>query len=349
MTDELFVLTLAACFGALLGWAFKTLPQERWQILASVPVSKEGPDNWTGVNLTYYGVFIALATVIAVSMILVLLAAISVPAKTIFIMVGLLFCLCFPAAKVIARAVENKPQTLTIGGASFLGFLASPGIVWALGADSALGGSHVPVLPALASMVIAYALGEGLGRLACISFGCCYGKPLAQCHPWLRRVIGSHAFVFSGKVKKIAYERGLDGKGVVPIQAITSVLYVTVALAGVLLYLKTYYSAAFIVTLTVTQSWRAASEFLRADYRGKGKLSAYQVMAVMAVAYGFLLLAAFSGESLPAANLKAGVVSLWDPGVLIFLHFVGLATFFFTGRSMVTASSMSFHVVKERI
>jgi hypothetical protein len=349
MTDELFVLTLAACFGALLGWAFKTLPEERWQILASVPVSKDGQDNWTGVNLTYYGVFIALATVIAVSVVFVLLAAISVPAKTTFIMVGLLFCLCFPAAKMIARVVENKPQTLTIGGASFLGFLASPGIVWALGTDSGLGGSHVPALPALASMVIAYALGEGLGRLACISFGCCYGKPLAQCHPWLRRVIGRHAFVFSGKVKKIAYERGLDGKGVVPIQAITSVLYVTVALAGVLLYLKSCYSAAFIVTLTVTQSWRAVSEFLRADYRGNGKLSAYQIMAMMAIAYGFLVLAVFSGESLPAANLKAGVVSLWDPAVLIFLQFIGLATFFFTGRSMVTASSMSFHVVRERI
>ena len=33
----------------------------------------------------------------------------------------------------------------------------------------------------LAALAIGYILGEGLGRLACLSFGCCYGKPLDQC------------------------------------------------------------------------------------------------------------------------------------------------------------------------
>ncbi len=47
----------------------------------------------------------------------------------------------------------------------------------------------IPVRPVLATIVAAHALGEGSGRLACISFGCCYGRPLdqlpAMLHPWL--------------------------------------------------------------------------------------------------------------------------------------------------------------------
>lgn len=88
---------------------------------------------------------------------------------------------------------------------------------------------------------------------------------------------------------------------------------------------------------------------LRADYRGEGKLSAYQIMAALVVAYGCLTVFWFSGRSEPAADLGSGIVSLWDPAVLLFLQFIGLATFLYTGRSMVTASTMSFHVIKERI
>ncbi len=349
MYDELFVLILSVCFGLLLKWAFKSLPKERWQILASLPVSKEGSDDWTGINFTYYGFFTALATVSAVSTVFLLLGTIDVPAKLTFVLVGLLFSLCLPAAKLIARLVEKKPQTLTIGGASFVGFLAAPGIAWILSSNSALGTYHVPALPLLAAMSVAYALGEGLGRLACISFGCCYGKPLAECHPWLRKVIGSHSFVFSGKAKKIAYERGLDGEHVVPIQALTSMLYVAVALAGILLYLKSYYSASLVLTITVTQSWRVLSEMLRADYRGAGKLSAYQIMALVAIACGWLTAFTFNEASVPTAGLTSGITSLWDPAVLLFLQLVGLITFVYTGRSMVTASTMSFHVIKDRI
>jgi hypothetical protein len=51
-------------------------------------------------------------------------------------------------------------------------------------------GGDIPLEPALAAMPVAYAYGEGLGRLACISFGCCYGKSLDQLSPRMRR---SHA------------------------------------------------------------------------------------------------------------------------------------------------------------
>lgn len=349
MLNELFVLGLATCFGILLAWAFRALPKERWQILGAIPVSKDGTGNWKGVNLTYYGLFTAFAAVSAVSIIFVLMAAIQVPANATLMIVGILFAVCLPAAKIIARLVEKKPETLTIGGASFTGFLLAPGIVWLSGRGYIFPELHVPVLPVLAALAVAYALGEGLGRLACISFGCCYGKPLTHCHSWIRWALGRYVFVFSGDVKKIAYERGLAGHGVVPIQALTSILYITAALAGMLLYLKNYYSFALIVTTLVTQSWRVLSEFLRADHRGGGRLSAYQIMAMAAVAYAFMILFIFTGETLPIADLKTGLVSLWDPAVLLFLQCIGLATFLVTGRSMVTASTMSFHLVKERI
>jgi hypothetical protein len=346
---KVFVPALAVLFAILLTWAFKNLPQERWQILATIPYRKEGPGAWTGVNLTYYGLFTALAAVAAVSVQLVLLAAIHAPTKAAFAIVGLILAVCLPAAKIVAQLVEKKPQTLTIGGASFIGFLLAPGVVWILGSGHIFPEIVVPVVPALASLTIAYTVGEGLGRLACISFGCCYGKPIAECPPWVRRVLSRYAFVFSGELKKIAYESDLAGHSVVPIQAVTSVLYMTTAAAGMLLYLNDRYGEAFVLTTMVTQTWRVLSEFLRADHRGGGRLSTYQIMAIGAVFYSFIILFVFNGEPLPVSDLKTGITTLWDPAVILFLQFIGLTGFLFTGRSMVTASTMSFHIVKDRI
>jgi hypothetical protein len=41
MTPELFVGALGLTLGALLIWGFYTLPNERWQIIAAVPVMKD--------------------------------------------------------------------------------------------------------------------------------------------------------------------------------------------------------------------------------------------------------------------------------------------------------------------
>lgn len=186
--------------------------------------------------------------------------------------------------------------------------------------------------------------------MACISFGCCYGKPLFQCGPWVRRIIGSHHFVFSGKTKKIAYEGGLDGTEVIPIQAITAILHLTVSLAGIFLYLKGFYSAALILVIVLTQIWRAVSEFLRADYRGGGKISAYQIMSMAAIVYVLVLVGASAPEPFTmAADLGKGIATLWDPAVILFLQALGWAGLLFSGRSMVTACTMSFHVVEERV
>ena len=349
MTDEFFVLGLAVFFALLLRWAFKTLPEEKWQIMATIPVAKEGLNEWRGQNLTYYGLFTAVAMVAAVTIMFILLGAIHVPTIITVVIAGLIIAFGLPAAKLVARAVEKKAHTLTISGASFVGILGAPAIVWIV--DRVLGGgmNHVPMIPVLASIAIAYGLGEGLGRLACISFGCCYGKPLSQCRPWIRRIIGRHPFVFSGKTKKIAYEGGLDGTEVIPIQAITAISLIAIGLAGIVLYLKSFYTLALILVMVSTQVWRVVSELLRADYRGGGKVTAYQIMSLAAIAYVFALVGVSSPEQFPSADLGTGLASLWDPVVILFLQGLGLVGFLLSGRSSVTESTMTFHVVVERL
>ena len=52
---------LGACLTLLLGWGFKALPNEQWQILATLPRKKEPSGTWVGVNITYYGLLSASA------------------------------------------------------------------------------------------------------------------------------------------------------------------------------------------------------------------------------------------------------------------------------------------------
>ena len=60
-------------------------------------------------------------------------------------------------------------NTFTVGGASFVGIILAPLIVWMFNVTL---DKSIPIVPFLAAVSIAYALGEGVGRLACISFGC---------------------------------------------------------------------------------------------------------------------------------------------------------------------------------
>jgi hypothetical protein len=198
-------------------------------------------------------------------------------------------------------------------------------------------------------------IGSGYGfsviclALACISFGCCYGKPLSMCHPFLRLLFRKNYFVFSGKTKKIAYADGLDEEPVIPIQAVTAALYGAAALSGTYLFLSGRPDAAFLTTLLVTQLWRLASEFLRADFRGQNRVSAYQWMSILAIGYTLFLSGRFEDSAKTSPDILAGLISLWNPALLIFLQGLWLALFFFTGRSMVTGSVISVKVIKDRI
>ena len=350
MPADYFILILFILAAIYLTWGFRVLPRERWQILAAVPVRKQGT-HWAGVNLTWYGLLTANAYAIAITMLFILLGAIEVPpAATATAAAAMLLC-CVPASSLVARIVERKAHTFTVGGAVFVGILLAPWIIELvnLAAGNALSFS-LPNVATLAAFSIAYAFGEGFGRLACISFGCCYGKPLAGSPAWTRRMFGDLCFVFSGGTRKIAYAGGMEGEKVLPIQALTALIYVGTALCATALFLHSRYSAAYTLTLTLTQGWRVFSEMLRADYRGAGKFSAYQAMGLISIAYGFFVILhvpAAGPASLP--DTASGLATLWHPAPLIFLQVLWLAIFIHTGKSSVTGSTLSFHVHRDRI
>jgi hypothetical protein len=349
MTDMLFIFIFALVLGGVLIWGFRTLPKENWQVLACVPRLRQLNGLWKGINLTYYGFFNAAACVTGVALIFMLLSSISIPYSGIAAILITMLVICMPSSRLIAGWVEKKPYTLTIGGASFLGIIISPWVIWLTSAT--LGrwlGFKIHVISALAAVSIAYSLSEGVGRLACISFGCCYGKPMSECHPILKIFFYNFSFTFTGKTKKISYAHGLDGTKVFPIQAITSVIYCSIGLAALYLFLKGYYCAAFLLTLFTTQIWRLISEFLRADYRGGGKISAYQIMAIISILYTVFMPFIFPVSGAQSADILVGLKSLWNPLTILFLQFLWVLSFLYTGISNVTGVDLSIHVLNDR-
>ncbi len=350
MVNELGILGVLLLYAALFAWAFRALPREGWQFVASVPQHK-GPDGrWIGTNLTYYGVFTAGGVAVAVATVVVLMGALSIPLIVTGMVSAILLACCVPAAKLMARTIEAKANTFTIGGAAFAGIIIAP---WALLLTDFLAnhafGIRIPLLAPLAVLAIAYAFGEGTGRLACISFGCCYGKPLSLSPGRLTNLFRTHHFAFAGTTKKAAYESGLEAVPVIPIQAITAIVFVGAGLLGTALFLHGHIVAAFLVTWLLTQAWRAVSEFFRADYRGAGSLSTYQVLAVVGALYGLTIPLVIAEETAIRPDLLAGLHALWNPAVILSIQAVWLAIFLYTGRSKVTASTMAFSVLRDHI
>ena len=249
------------------------------------------------------------------------------------------------ASRLITILVEGKLYGFTVGGATFVGILMAPWAIMVL-RWSGLLDKRIDPMAVFAALSIAYAFGEGLGRLACISFGCCFGKPLEECRPWVRRFFNRSHFVFTGSTKKIAYTKGLSGINVLPVQALTVIVCSTVGLLGTGLFLLERFTTAFLVSMIITQLWRAYSETLRTDYRGEKKISAYQKMSVIGAAYaiGMVIILGGMESGKLQVNIISGITSLWDPFVILSLQIIWIAVFFFTGRSTVTGSFLTFHV-----
>jgi len=349
MSAELVLLALALGIAALLAWGFRVLPRERWQILATVPVIKTADGNWRGVNLTYYGLLSATAYAVAVLVLLVLTAATGASPAAVAAAGTVLLAACVPASRWMARVIERKPCTFTVAGAFCVGLVLAPPVV-ALGDLLWRGsaGAGLPLMPTLAAFAIAYAVGEGVGRLACVSFGCCYGKPIEAVPAHLRRLFSRFHFVFVGATKKIAYASGLEGAKVVPVQALTAIVYVGAALIAALMFLGSRYEAAFVTAIAATQTWRALSECLRADHRGDGRVSAYQLMAIGSVLYALAFAVLVDAPGAPAADAGRGLAALWDPLVVLFTQAVWATIFVYTGRSEVTEASVAIHVCQSR-
>ena len=350
MVEFPLLMMIALILAGYLFWGIRTLPRERWQILASVPVRKKENGDWNGVNLTWYGLLTANAYAFAVVVLFILMGAVRVPLAGTAALAAAMLSLCVPASRLVARLVEKKAHTFTVGGAVFVGVILAPWIVLlvnrTLGAEL---GFRVSPAAALAAFAIAYAFGEGLGRLACISFGCCYGKPLSDASPFMQRVFADHSFSFYGKTRKIAYAGGMEGERVLPVQALTAIIYLGCGLGSIVLFLHSRFVEGFVVTMAVTQGWRVLSELLRADYRGGGKVSAYQIMGVIGILYGSAAIILSPGTTLSHPDLSGGIATLWNPGVLISIQAIWLGIFFYTGRSTVTGATLSFHIHQERI
>ena len=208
MEKLIFSGVLGLIYGILIWWGALRLPGERWQIAASIPLQKDHAGFWRGVNLTFYGLFTANAVLLSACLVLIMLGSLGLsPLETMIICAPVLL-LGAVSARLVARWVEKKSSTFTVAGASFMGLLTTPWVV--LLCRGLLGGGHpgIQVTPIMAAIVTCWTLGEGMGRLACLSFGCCYGRSLDQCPRWMQRLFERRHLVFSGPTKKISYESG---------------------------------------------------------------------------------------------------------------------------------------------
>lgn len=327
------------------------LPRERWQFFASIPISKNKDGSWQAVNITWYGLILSTATIFAVIVFLIMLGAVGVPAEASLSLMGLLLLICVPAASLVARLVERKPATLTIGGAAFVGGIIAPFLILLLNRFAApLFDTELPMAETLAACAVAFLFGEGLGRLACLSYGCCYGKPVAEYRGILRKTFDWSAVVYEGENKKIAYAAGLDGQKIVPIQLITMLASSFAGVVTLVLYAEGKPLLAYLAATIFAGFWRIFSEFFRNDYRGGGKVSAYQVISGFSVVYALAVCVILqSGTSLQSVNLLRGSLSLWSPGILLVLFATWLGLVAFTGISSTTYSRVSFHLHRDRI
>lgn len=347
MNNEIFIIVLAAVGGAVIRWGSARLPRGDRQILASVPLRQRSESLWTGMNITYYGLILATAQCAAVTLFCVLMGSLGYPLRALALPAAAMIAICAPSARLIARIVEKKGNTFTVGGATFAGFIAAPLIVSGI---NAAGLTFLPVMATLAALAGSYAVGEGMGRLGCISFGCCYGKPLDRCSPRLARLLTPFATTFSGGLKKAAYEGGLDGVPLIPVQTLTSVVCFAAGLVSAYLFLMGRFGASFLIAVLVTQAWRFVSEFLRLDHRGRGKVSVYQLMSLVMAISSFLLVFAFEkGAVLPVPVLSKGFAVVSNASYLIFIETLWIMLFLFLGKSTVTASELFFYVRRDRV
>jgi len=340
---------MAMGLGVLFAWSFRALPTERWQILAVLPLQKESDGAWRGVNLTYYGVFNGLGLAAAVAVAVFLPGSVGVPLAHLAWCVLAVLAITVPASKMINRLVEGHWHGFTIGGASFVGMVVGPWVVW--------GVSHL-TLPATEGVSVmmyvmgaispAYALGEGIGRLACISFGCCYGKPLAESPAWLAKGFSRFAFVFEGRLKKSSYASGYEGRRLVPVQALTAVISSSAGLVGVAVYLSGHPAMAYVLPVLLTQVWRFVSEFLRADYRGRGRISAYQGMALVGAAYTVALGLLWPSVPVNIPDVARGLRILWTPGAILLIEGIALFVAIRMGLSTVTTARVQFELQRDR-
>jgi hypothetical protein len=350
MLNIIFTAALAFIIAAIYAWGFHFLPKEGWQFFAAVPVKKKG-DSWIGCNLTWYGIISAFSTASGAALFLILIAASGIPLFHAAAFLGLVLAAAVPSAKIIAAAVEKKKHTISVGAALFVGILVSVPALSALNLVlSHFNESALPLFPVMASAAVAYSFSEGIGRLACLSFGCCYGRRVSSLNGIMKSLFSVWNIRFRGETKKISYASGWEGKKVIPVQKITSILYAVNACAGTYLFLSGNFRSAFAAVISVILLWRVFSEFLRADFRGAGSVfSVYSAMALTASIYCLFVAWFFPSSPSDLPDIAKGLAALRNAGTLTGLELIWVLVFLYMGRSEVTGSVIHFHVRKDRV
>ena len=139
-------------------------------------------------------------------------------------------------------------------------------------------------------------------------------------------VVRDVSFCVPGHTKKAAYEGGLEATPVIPIQG-AAAIFVGTGLIGLTLFLHGHDVAAFVSTWLTTQLWRAASELLRADYRGDGTISIYQILAPIGALYGLGIVLPLADHPTSAPDIWNGLRILWNPAVILSLQLVWVVIF----------------------
>ena len=98
-----FVALLALLFALLYSRLFQRLTGDRWQFIASIPMRRRADGQWRAINLTWYGVFLALGGTSAVALFLLTTGSVGVPVTVTALYVSVILGACLPAARLIAR------------------------------------------------------------------------------------------------------------------------------------------------------------------------------------------------------------------------------------------------------
>ncbi len=345
---ELGLLTCCLLAAWIFRWAFRHLPSECWQIAVAVParsrvVGDTGP-TWPAVNITFYGVISAIAYMLAMLAFVFLAGAANQPIAAVAIFSMLLLLVGIPASKWVALWVEGVPGH-TIGGALFAVVISVLPALWLTNMlCGAIGVPRAEPDVLLASAAIAYVLGEAIGRLACLSFGCCYGRSIDSATPLQRALYSSTATIYRGRFKKIAYASGLDGRPVIAVQSVACAALFGVFIVSVWFFWKGHVTLSLIIALGLAQLWRAYSETLRADYRGREGFTVYQGMALTGV--GLTLLYAWIHNA-PASVIPTfvrGLEVVTRIEVLLCTQALAIAILSLMGRSYVTSSRLEYQL-----
>ena len=117
----------------------------------------------------------------------------------------------------------------------------------------------------------------------------------------------------------------------------------TDGVVGLALFFSQHWRLALIVPALGTWGWRALAENLRADHRGDSRISAYQIMSIIAAIY-LTTMALFLPANGPLPDLLLGLSQFRSLAMLSFLQVVWIGLFVYYGRSKVTHSRVEFHV-----